>query len=76
MYLTVQEVADLLSISEKKVEKLIYQNQIRALYDGNGYLINKEQFQTHFKQMEKYKKYVEEVWNEPIPEDKDIKDED
>ncbi|HWJ78379.1 MAG TPA: excisionase family DNA-binding protein [Niallia sp.] len=76
MYLTVQEVAELLSISETKVENLIHQNKIRALYDGNEYLINKEQFQTHFKQVEKYKKYIEEVLNEPIPEDRDIKDED
>ena len=76
MYLTIQEVAELLTISESKVKNLIHQKQIRALYDGNEYLINKEQFQTHFKQVEKYKKYVEEVWNEPIPEDKDIKDED
>jgi len=76
MYLTVQEVAELLSISETKVKNLIHQNKIRALYDGNEYLINKEQFQTHFKQVEKYKKYIEEVLNEPIPEDRDIKDED
>ncbi|WP_312096023.1 excisionase family DNA-binding protein [Niallia sp.] len=76
MYLSVKETAELLSISEIKVENLILQNQIRAIYDGKDYLINKEQFNTHFKQVEKYKKFVEEVWSEPIPEDLDIKDED
>ncbi|WP_400245380.1 excisionase family DNA-binding protein [Niallia sp. JL1B1071] len=76
MYLSVKETAELLSISEIKVKNLILQNQIRAIYDGTDYLINQEQFNTHFKQVEKYKKFVEEVWSEPIPEDLDIKDED
>ncbi|HEO8419527.1 excisionase family DNA-binding protein [Niallia sp. FSL W8-0635] len=76
MYLSVKETAELLAISEIKVKNLILQNQIRAIFDGTDYLINKEQFNTHFKQVEKYKKLVEEVWNEPIPEDLDIKDED
>ena len=76
MYLSVKETAELLAISEIKVKNLILQNQIRAIFDGMDYLINKEQFNTHFKQVEKYKKLVEEVWNEPIPEDLDIKDED
>ncbi|MFT8323399.1 MAG: excisionase family DNA-binding protein [Bacillus sp. (in: firmicutes)] len=76
MYLTIEEAAELLSISEKQVKKLIMEKRIRALYDGEQYLINKEQFTTHFKQVEKYKKYVEELLNEPIPEDLDIKDED
>ena len=76
MHLSVKETADLLSISEIKVKNLILQNQIRAIYDGTDYLINKEQFNTHFKQVETYKKFVEEVLKEPIPEDLDIKDED
>ncbi|WP_449598285.1 excisionase family DNA-binding protein [Niallia sp. Marseille-Q9988] len=76
MYLSVKETAELLAVSEIKVKNLILQNQIRAIFDGADYLINKEQFNTHFKQVEKYKKFVEEVWSEPIPEDLDIKDED
>lgn len=42
----------------------------------NHYLVNKEQFNTHLEQMEKYKKVVEEYMREPIPEDIDVKDED
>lgn len=76
MYLTIKETAEYLSIPEATVKNLIQQKKIRALYDGSDYLINKEQFKTHLKQMEKYKQLVEEILNEPIPEDLDVKDED
>jgi excisionase family DNA binding protein len=76
MYLTIKETADLLSMTESYVESLIMQKRIRAIYDGQQYLINKEQFNTHFEQLEKYKKLIDEINNEPIPEDIDIKDED
>ncbi|MCM3005982.1 excisionase family DNA-binding protein [Priestia koreensis] len=76
MYLTIQETAEYLSVEESHVKALVLQGKIRALYDGNEYLIYKKQFDTHFEQLEKYKQYVEEVLNEPIPEDMDVKDED
>lgn len=76
MYLTIKETAEYLSLSEETVKNLIKLKKIRALFDGDDYLINKEQFNTHLKQMEKYKELVQELWNEPIPEDLDIKDED
>ncbi|MBM4765236.1 excisionase family DNA-binding protein [Bacillus sp. B15-48] len=76
MYLTIKETAEYLSLSEEKIERLIRQKQIRAIFDGEEYLIFKEQFNTHFRQLEKYKKIIEEIQNEPIPEDIDIKDED
>ncbi len=76
MYLTIEETAEYLSIPEETVKKLIQEKKIRALYDGNEYLIYKEQFNTHLKQLEKYRQLVEEILNEPIPEDLDIKDED
>lgn len=76
MYLTVKETAEYLSISEVDVRALILSKRIRALFDGEQYLINKEQFNTHFKQVEKYKELIEEILNEPIPVDIDIKDED
>ncbi|WLR54168.1 helix-turn-helix domain-containing protein [Mesobacillus subterraneus] len=76
MYLTVKEAAEYLSIPESKIEKMIFQQKIRAIHDGDHYLIYKDQFNTHMKQMEKYKKLVEEIMNEPVPEDIDIKDED
>ena len=77
MYLTVEETADYLSVSITYVENLILQGKIRVLHDGEGVvLVYKEQFKSHFEQLEKYKMLVEELENEPIPEDLDIKDED
>ncbi|NMD69651.1 excisionase family DNA-binding protein [Bacillus sp. DNRA2] len=76
MYLTIAETAEYLDVPEDKVKKLIQQKKIRTLFDGEQYLIYKEQFNTHFKQLEKYKHLVEEILSEPIPEDLDIKDED
>ncbi|AXI08358.1 hypothetical protein CUC15_05185 [Oceanobacillus zhaokaii] len=76
MYLTVQETAEYLSISVKNVAALIMEGKIRAVYDGNDYLIYKEQFTTHFEQVEKYQQMIQDYLNEPIPEDIDIKDED
>ena len=76
MYLTTKGTAELLSISEKLVESLILQKRIRAIYDGEQYLVNKEQFNTHFEQLEKYKQLIDEINSEPIPDDIDVKDED
>ncbi|MCQ6281927.1 excisionase family DNA-binding protein [Bacillus sp. EB600] len=76
MYLTVKEAAEYLSLPEATIESLILQKKIRAIHDGEQYLIYKEQFKTHFKQLEKYKELIEEIMNEPIPEDLDVKDED
>lgn len=76
MYLTIKETAEFLSFPESYIETLIKEKRIRALYDGEQYLINKEQFTTHLEQMEKYKGLLEELRNEPIPEDIDVKDED
>ncbi|MFJ5714338.1 excisionase family DNA-binding protein [Neobacillus sp. NPDC093127] len=76
MYLTIKETAEYLSVPEATIKSLIQQKKIRALFDGSEYLIYKDQFTTHLKQVEKYKHLVEEILSEPIPEDLDIKDED
>lgn len=76
MYLTVKETAEYLSLPESTIESLILQKKIRTIYDGSQYLIYKDQFNTHLKQVEKYKELIEEILNEPIPEDVDVKDED
>jgi excisionase family DNA binding protein len=76
MYLTVQETAEYLSMDEKKVSAFVLQGRIRAIHDGEQYLINKEQFTTHFEQVEKYRLMIDEYLSEPIPEDIDVKDED
>ncbi|WP_026695128.1 excisionase family DNA-binding protein [Peribacillus kribbensis] len=76
MYLTIEETAEYLSLPAHYVESLVMQKKIRAVHDGKQYLINKEQFATHFEQMEKYKSLFAEWQNESIPEDMDVKDED
>lgn len=76
MYLTIKEAAEYLNMPEAQVESLILQKRVRAVYDGEQYLLYNDQFKTHFEQVEKYKKLVEEILNEPIPEDFDVKDED
>ena len=76
MYLTIKETAEYLTVPEATIKSLIQQKKIRALFDGEEYLIYKEQFSTHLKQMEKYKQLIEEILNEPIPESIDVKDED
>ncbi|WP_085993203.1 excisionase family DNA-binding protein [Oceanobacillus senegalensis] len=76
MYLTIQETAENLSMPESKISALVLQGRIRAVHDGEQYLINQEQFTTHFEQVEKYRIMIQEYLNEPIPEDIDVKDED
>jgi excisionase family DNA binding protein len=76
MYLTIKETAELLSFDEAYIEKLIQQKKIRAVYDGEQYLIYKEQFNHHLEQVEKAKILLAELNNEPLPEDIDVKDED
>ncbi|MFB7642181.1 excisionase family DNA-binding protein, partial [Peribacillus butanolivorans] len=65
MYLTVKETAEYLSMPESYIESMIVQNKIRTVYDGEQYLIFKEQFNTHLEQMEKYKKQLADYYSEP-----------
>ena len=67
LYITIEETAEYLNLPKSYIEELIQQKKIRALFDGEQYLVNKEQFNTHLEQMEKYKQLVEEILNEPIP---------
>ncbi|WP_059173646.1 excisionase family DNA-binding protein [Bacillus sp. FJAT-27445] len=76
MYLTIKETAEYLSLPESYIKTLIGQKQIRAVFDGEQYMINREQFKNHFDHVELAKRLIEEWRSEPIPEDPDIKDED
>ncbi|ADP32408.1 helix-turn-helix domain-containing protein [Bacillus atrophaeus] len=76
MYLTIKETAEFTNLPEAYIENLVMANKIRAVHDGQQYLINKEQFNTHLEQLETYKELIQEILNEPIPEDIDVKDED
>lgn len=76
MYLTVTETAEYLSLPEAYIKSLIQQKRIRALYDGEQYLIYKDQFNDHFEQLEKWKERWEAENSAPLPDDWDVKDED
>ncbi len=76
MYLTVKETAEYLSLPADLIKRLIQQKRIRALYDGEQYLIFKDQFNEHLEQVIKWKEKWEAENSEPIPEDWDVLDED
>ncbi|MFC0272922.1 excisionase family DNA-binding protein [Metabacillus herbersteinensis] len=76
LYLTINEASEYLSMPESYIKNLIHQKRIRAVHDGEQFLIYKEQFNEFTKQLENYKKQLAEFQNEPIPEDIDVKDED
>ncbi|AUD14713.1 MULTISPECIES: excisionase family DNA-binding protein [Planococcus] len=76
MYMTVPETAVFLSMPEEQVNRYVLEGRIRAVHDGEQYLINTSQFESHFKQLEIAKLELEEWRATPIPDDIDIKDED
>ncbi|KMK74797.1 excisionase family DNA-binding protein [Alkalihalobacillus pseudalcaliphilus] len=75
MYITLQELADYLGVSEKYLFEKIQNGQVQAVFDGKQYLLNKKQFIWHKEQLDlKRKQVLAEL--EEIPEDWDAKDED
>lgn len=75
-YLTVAETAAYLELPEVFILERISQGRIRAVHDGNEYLINKDQFKHHLEEMRKLREYEEAARHETIPESYDVKDED
>lgn len=76
MYLTVPETAAFLSMPEEQVNRYVLEGRIRAVHDGEQYMINTSQFEMHFQQLEQAKRDLEEWRATPIPDDVDIQDED
>lgn len=76
MYLTIAEAAEHLSMPIEQVQKYVLEGRIRAVHDGDQFLINRNQFELYFEQLETLKKQIDEYRNEPLPPDRDIKDED
>ncbi|WP_370444396.1 excisionase family DNA-binding protein [Brevibacillus sp. Leaf182] len=75
-YLTVEETAAYLELPESFIMEKIKQGRIRAVHDGNEYIINKEQFNHHLEEIRKLQEFEEAARHEPIPESYDVKDED
>ena len=76
MYMTVPETAAFLSMPQEQVTRYILEGRIKAVHDGEQYMVNTSQFETHFQQLELAKQQLEEWKATPIPDDVDIKDED
>lgn len=76
MYKTVAETAKDISMPEDQVLRYIYEGRIKAVHDGEQFLVNSTQFDTYYRQLERIKEEIE-IWrNTPVPEDIDVKDED
>lgn len=76
MYKSIEETAQDIGMPEHQVLQYIYNGRIKAVHDGNEYLVNSGQFDTYYEQLERIKEEIE-IWkNTPIPEDMDVKDED
>ncbi|AMX00769.1 excisionase [Rummeliibacillus stabekisii] len=76
MYKSVADTAQDLSMPEHQVMRYVLEGRIRAVHDGQQFLVNSDQFVRYFEQLERIKEEIE-IWkNTPIPEDIDIKDED
>lgn len=75
-YLTIPETASYLELPEAFILERVREGRIRAVHNGEEYLINKEQFSHHLEQMKLLKERLLEESQEPIPESYDYKDED
>lgn len=76
MYVTIKEIAEYLHLSPDYVFQQIKAGNIRAVYDGEQYLVNKEQFVTTRESIEKQILLWKEEQLQDIPTDIDVKDED
>lgn len=76
MYKTVAQTAIDLNMPEEQILHYIHNGRIKAVHDGEQFLINSGQFDTYHEQIERIKEEIE-IWRHtPIPEDIDVKDED
>lgn len=76
MYMTIQETAEFLGMPIQQVQKYVWEGRIRAVHDGEQFFINQSQFDNYFNELEMLKLQIVDYLNDPIPPDRDIKDED
>ena len=76
MYITIKELADYLHLSPDYVFQQIKIGNIRAVYDGEQYLVNKDQFTNTRDKIEKEILLWREEQLQDLPADIDVKDED
>lgn len=76
MYRTIPEIAEYLGMPATQVQKYVIEGRIRAVHDGQQFLVSQDQFNLYFEQLQTLKRQIDEWRNEPLPPDRDIKDED
>lgn len=76
VYLTIEQTAEFLDVPESEIYRLIREIQVRYLTIDDQILLYKEQFNLFLKARERQIEAYQDYLNTPIPEDKDIKDED
>jgi excisionase family DNA binding protein len=76
MYVTIKELAEYLHLSPDFVFQQIKAGNIRAVHDGDQYLVNKGQFTSTRDKIEKEILLWREEQLQEIPADIDVKDED
>lgn len=76
MYITIEKTAEYLGMPVEQVTRYVLEGRIRAVHDGEQFLINKNQFELYFKQLEIAKQQMADWLSEPLPPDRDINDED
>ncbi|GEN57146.1 hypothetical protein GCM10012290_17910 [Halolactibacillus alkaliphilus] len=76
MFVSIKEAAAYLEINETDLRKLIFDKKIKAFHDGEQYLVNTAQFDTHLKEMDRIRADIQAYLAEPVPESLFVRDED
>jgi excisionase family DNA binding protein len=76
MYVTISELASYLELPEAYLLHQIKSGHIKAIFDGENHLVNRENFLWHKDQLDLKRKQLAQEAEEPLPEDWDAKDED
>lgn len=76
MYISLSELAEYLDLPLAYIKGQVAAGNIKALHNGEEYVVSKKQFEWYKEQIDLKRKAMEQEMNEPIPEDWDAKDED
>ncbi|WP_332689203.1 excisionase family DNA-binding protein [Halalkalibacter lacteus] len=76
MYVTISELAAYLELTEDYLLHQIKRGQVKVVFDGEKYLVNRENFLWHKEQLDLKRRQLAAEAEEPLPEDWDAKDED
>ncbi|MCK0472623.1 excisionase family DNA-binding protein [Halalkalibacter sp. APA_J-10(15)] len=75
MFVTLKELAKYLDLPVAYLEQQIQEGNVKALFDGENWLVNQDYFERHKEQLEQLKKQLLTEL-ESLTDDWDAKDED